>query len=139
MDIEKVLLPNKISVGEKNYKYSIGYLYSNHKVKPLHIMLPSAYVISYDGQSKWMYFLTEDDVLLEKYNGAKSVATSKKNLITSLSIINFFLKTKIKSHGDKVTDFYNKIIPNYICVAVISMDSALKKDGNHYQQWVQIH
>ena len=133
MDIEKVLLPNKISVGEKNYKYSVDYLYNN-QVKPLHIMLPSAYAISYDGQSKWMYFLIEDDVLLEKYNWVKSVVTSKKNLITSLSKINFFLKTKIKSHGDKVTDFYNKIIPNYICVAVISMDSALKKDGNHYQQ-----
>ena len=27
-----------------------------------------AYVKSYDGQTKWMYFLTEDDDLLEKYN-----------------------------------------------------------------------
>ena len=93
MDIEKVLLPNKISVGEKNYKYSVDYLYNN-QVKPLHIMLPSAYAISYDGQSKWMYFLIEDDVLLEKYNWVKSVVTSKKNLITSLSKINFFWKPK---------------------------------------------
>ena len=33
-------------------------------------MLPKAraYVKSYDGQTKWMYFLTEDDDLLEKYN-----------------------------------------------------------------------
>ena len=31
-------------------------------------MLPktSAYVKSYDEQTKWMYFLTEDDDLLEK-------------------------------------------------------------------------
>ena len=44
-------------------KYFTGYLYDNHKVKPLHIMLPktSAYVKSYDGQTKWMYFLIEDD------------------------------------------------------------------------------
>ena len=28
----------------------------------------SAYVKSYDGQTKWMYFLIEDDGLLEKYN-----------------------------------------------------------------------
>ena len=37
----------------------IGYLYNNHKVKPLHIMLPkaSAYVKIYDGQTKRMYFL----------------------------------------------------------------------------------
>ena len=37
---------------------------------PLPIMLPktSTYVKSYDGQTKWMYFLIEDDGLLEKYN-----------------------------------------------------------------------
>ena len=28
----------------------------------------SAYVKIYDRQSKWMYFLIEDDGLLEKYN-----------------------------------------------------------------------
>ena len=33
-------------------------------------MLPktSAYVKSYDGQTKWMCFLSEDDELLKKYN-----------------------------------------------------------------------
>ena len=40
VDIEKVLLPSKISFGEKTYKYFIGYFYNDHKVKPLHIMLP---------------------------------------------------------------------------------------------------
>ena len=50
VDIEKVLVSNKISSNEKNYKYFIGYLYNDYKVKPLHIMLPkmSAYVKSYD-------------------------------------------------------------------------------------------
>ena len=54
IDTEKLLVSNKISFGEKNYKYFIGYLYNDHKVKPLHIMLPntSAYVKSYDGQTK---------------------------------------------------------------------------------------
>ena len=70
LDTEKVLVSNKISSGEKNYKYFIGYLYNDRKVKPLHIMLPktSADVKNYDGQTKWMYFLSEDDDLLEKYN-----------------------------------------------------------------------
>ena len=69
VDIEKVLVSNKIYFGEINYKYFIGWLYVNHKVKPLHIMLPRtrAYVKSYDGETKFMYFLTEDDDLLEKY------------------------------------------------------------------------
>ena len=50
VDIGKVLVSSKISSGEKIYKYFIGYLYDDYKVKPLHIMFPktSAYVKSYD-------------------------------------------------------------------------------------------
>ena len=48
------------------------------------------------------------------------------------------MKTKIKSHADEVTDFYDKKIPkvdsNHTCLAVISLDSALKKDENYYPQ-----
>ena len=45
-------------------------MYNEHKVKPLHVMLPkiSAYVKSYDRQTKRMYFLIENDDLLGKYN-----------------------------------------------------------------------
>ena len=49
-----------------------------------------------------------------------------------------FLKTKIKSHGDEITDFSDKEIPkvdsDHTCLAVISLDSALKKDDNYYSQ-----
>ena len=52
-------------------------------------MLPktSAYVKSYDGETKWIYFLIDDDDLLEKYNTIwnKVSADKKKNLIASLS------------------------------------------------------
>ena len=50
VDIEKVLVSNKISFIEKIYKYFIGYLYNDNEVKSLHIMLPntSAYVKHYD-------------------------------------------------------------------------------------------
>ena len=48
------------------------------------------------------------------------------------------MKTKIKSYGDEVTDFYNKEIPkvdsNYTCLAGIRLDSALKRDENYYLQ-----
>ena len=45
-------------------------MYNDHKVKPLHVMLTkaSAYLNSYDGETKLMYFLIEDDDLLEKYS-----------------------------------------------------------------------
>ena len=48
------------------------------------------------------------------------------------------MENKIKSHGDEVTDFCNKEIPkvdfNHTCFTVISLNSALKKDGNYYPQ-----
>ena len=48
------------------------------------------------------------------------------------------MKTKIKSHGDEITDIYDKEIPkvdsNHTCKALISLDSVLNKDGNYYPQ-----
>ena len=112
VDIEKVIVPNKIPLGEKNYKYFIGYFYDDHKVKPLHLMLPktSAYVKSFDGQTKWMYFMIEDDDLLEKNNTiwVKVIAAIKKEFDSEPVFNKNFLKTKIKSHGDEVTNFYSK-------------------------------
>ena len=40
MDIDNILLSNKISSGEKNYKYFIGYVVDNYRIKPLHLRLP---------------------------------------------------------------------------------------------------
>ena len=88
------------------------YLYNESKVKPLHITIPktSAFVKSYDGQTKWMCFVIEDDELLEKYNTIwEKVNTGIKKKVDREPVYNkFFLKTKIKSHGDEVTDFYDK-------------------------------
>ena len=55
---------------KKNYKYFVGYLYDDYKIKPLHIMIPKtkAYIKSYDGQTKWMNFLIGNYGLLEKYH-----------------------------------------------------------------------
>ena len=56
----------------------------------------SAYVKSYDRQTKWMYFLIEDDDLLEKHNTIwhKVSADVKKNSIAGLSIIKTMWKPK---------------------------------------------
>ena len=35
VDIEKILVSNKILFGEKSYKYFIAHLYNGNKVKPL--------------------------------------------------------------------------------------------------------
>ena len=48
------------------------------------------------------------------------------------------MKSKIKSHSDKVTDFYNKEIHKihsyHTCLVVVSLDFSLKKDENYYPQ-----
>ena len=50
------------------------------------LLKTNAYVKHYDEQTKWMYFLIEDDDLLEKYNTIwDNVSTNiKKNLIANL-------------------------------------------------------
>ena len=56
-------------------------------------MLPKAiayaYLKSYDGPTKWMYFLIENNELLEKYNAIWDIVSAnikKKNLIANLPI-----------------------------------------------------
>ena len=105
-------------------------------------MLPktNAYVKIYDGQTKWMYFLIEDDHLLKKYNTIwdKVSADIKKEFDSDSFYNENYLKTKIKSHGDEVTNFYDKRISaldsSHTCLAVIILNSALKKDEKYYPQ-----
>ena len=59
------------------------------------------YVKSYDGLSKWIYFLNKDDVLLEEYDAIWEEVKADRN---SEPVYNKkIIKTKIKSHDD-VTD-----------------------------------
>ena len=48
------------------------------------------------------------------------------------------MKTKIKSHGNEVTNFYDKkcsnVDSNHTCLALIALDSALEKHDNYYPQ-----
>ena len=59
-----------------------------------------------------MYFLIEDDDLLDKYNTIwDNVSTDiKKEFDSELVCKKRFLKTKIKSHCDEFRDFYSKEI-----------------------------
>ena len=75
----------------------------------------------------------------KKYNTVwDKVSTDVKIEFGNEPVYNKHLKTKTRSHGDEITGFYNKKIPsldsNHTCLAVISLDSALKKDENYYPQ-----
>ena len=61
----------------------------------------------------------------------------------NLSKVRKSLKTKVKSHGDEVTDFYDKEIPkvgySHTCLAVINLDSALNKECKYIERKVIRH
>ena len=81
----------------------------------LHVMLSkvSAYFKSYDGCTNWMHFLIEGDDLLKKYNAVwyKVSVDIKKEFDSEPVYYKKFLETKIRSYGNEVTYFYDKVIP----------------------------
>ena len=105
-----MLISNKFFSGKKTIN---TLLVTCMMFNPLHIMLPnsSTYVKRYDGQSKCIYFLIENDDLLEKYNTSwdKVSTDTKKYLITSTRQKKY--ENLNKTCNDEVTDFYVKEIP----------------------------
>ena len=61
IDIDKVIVSNKVSFGENGFKYFVGYKDDN-KIRPLCIYLPkmSAYRKNFD-ETKYMSFLIKYD------------------------------------------------------------------------------
>ena len=59
-----------------------------------------------------MFFLTENDDLLEQYNTIwdKVSADIKKEFDSEPVSNKNFMKSKVKSHSNEVRDFYNKKI-----------------------------
>ena len=68
IDINKIVVSNKVCYGKKGFKYFIGYK-DHKKIRLLCIFLPkmSAYRRDFD-ETKYISFLIKDDKLLEKYN-----------------------------------------------------------------------
>ena len=104
-------------------------MYDDYKIKPLHITLSktSAYVKSYDVQTKWVHLLIENEDLM--IFRIKSVLILKANWIAKLSTITKILKTKINFTVMKLQNFTIKKF-----IAKINFDSVLEKDENYYPQ-----
>ena len=68
MGVDNMLISNKIFPCEKNFKYFIGYIDWDYKIKSFSIILPktSVYIKCYDRETKWMYFLIENEKLWKK-------------------------------------------------------------------------
>ena len=87
-------------------------------------------------KTKWTYFLIENNDSFEKYNTIwdKVSADIEEQFDSKVVYYKKFLKRKIKSYSDDVTDYYDiespKVDSDHTCLAIISLDSALNKDGN---------
>ena len=82
--------------------------------------------------------LIEENNLLEKYNAIWNIVSTDiiKEFDGELVYNKRFLKAKVKSYSDEVTDFHDKKIfkvhYNHTCLVVISLDSSLEKDEKYY-------
>ena len=68
-----------------------------------------------------MHFLIEDGDILKKYNTIwdKASAGVKKEFDSELAYNKEILKTKIKSHNDKVTDFHDKKFLRFTLIILV--------------------
>ena len=89
IDINKLVVSNKVSLIKKGFKYFIGYKNAK-KNKPLWVFLPemSVYRRSFD-KTKYMFLYTKDDELFEKY---KEIWENVKNSIKKNLIMNLYTK-----------------------------------------------
>ena len=79
----------------------------------------------------WRWWLIRKNIILFGSSGIKKEFHSEPVYNKK------FLKTKIKSQCDEVTDYYDKKIPKVDSNhTLITLDSALKEDDNYYQQVV---
>ena len=93
------------------------------------LLTTSAYVKSYDGQTKWIYFLIEYDHIFKRVVmfGIKSELTLKRETAYK----ELFWKTKIKSSSDEASNSHAKKYCDRTSLAVITIYSALMKDQNY--------
>ena len=104
IDIDKIIVSNKVSFGKKAFKYFISYIDAK-KIRPLCILLLKmcAYRKDFD-ETKYMSFLIKDDELLEKYNEIweKVKNIIKKEFDSEPVYTEKYLKAKIKSFNGKI-------------------------------------
>ena len=69
VDLNKIVLSNKLKINDATYKYLCGYL-NNDVIQPFCVILPqmSGYIKYFDDGRKNISFVTDDEEVYEKYN-----------------------------------------------------------------------
>ena len=143
VDINKIVVSNKIKGNNETSKYFIGYMVDSDVVTPLCIILPqmSGYIKYFENGGKNMSYKIDDDSVYIRYNQIW-------NKIRELLGVKFhsepiyddsYIKTKVKTFSDIIkTLFSGDEIPKerieYACIACINIDSVLKVHKKNYPQ-----
>ena len=127
-------------------KYIIGY--NDNTIIPLQLCLPkmTGYLNIFEGGTRKMPFLTDNDEFLERYSKIweKISDLIDKKFDSDPVYNNKYINTKIRSYNnDIMTNFHdidnkNNKLPEknkmYKCMSLISLDSIIKIDKKYYPQ-----
>ena len=143
VDINNIVVGNKIKNNNEASKYFIGYLNDIDDVSPLCIILiqMNGYIKYFENGGKNMSFKIEDDEVYIKYNQIW-------NKIKELLGVKFYsepiyedkyIKTKVKTFSSVInTLFSGDEIPKervqYTCISCTSINSVLRVNKKNYPQ-----
>ena len=143
VDINNIVVSNKVKNNNGTSKYFIGYLNDIDDVSPLCIILPQldGYIKYFENAGKKLSFKIQDDEVYIKYN-------QLWNKIKELFGVTFYsepiykdkyIKTKVKTFSSVInTLFTGDEIPKgrvqYTCISCISIDSVLRVHKKNYPQ-----
>ena len=110
VNVDNIVI-SKLVKTKTNSKYLVGYL--DKDIRPLVLIMPkmSRYVKTFkveDKINKLMSFLMDDEKLLEKYKTIWTKIEDLKNIkLNALTVYDdSYIKTKIRTYGDKVYTFF---------------------------------
>ena len=139
VDLNKIVVPNKLKINDTTYKYICGYL-NNDTIQPLRVILPQmdGYIKYSDDGGKNMSFVMDDEKIYEKYHEIWEVIRNLLKIDFTVNPIRDYkyLVAKLKIFDRiNITTFNNNSIPmekkHYIWIPVIDIDSVLKINEEH--------
>ena len=140
LDANKIFVSKKEPYGTKgSFKYVIEYS-DNDNIKPLCIRLPQmiGYVKCFDSNKTMSFKVIDKKLLIKKYSKIWEGVSNSMNIEFDSDNVKY-IKTKIRSYGDKVnTSFQGKKVlkenASYKCLSLIMLDSVIRVNKKHYPQ-----
>ena len=141
VDINNIVVSNKVKNNNETSKYFIGYLNDIDDVSPLCIILSQmdGYIKYFENGGKNMSLKIEDDEVYIKYNQIWNKIKELLGVKFYSEPIYKYIKTKVKTFSSVINTLFSEDeIPKervqYTCISCISIDSVLRVNKKNYPQ-----